>query len=90
MSDPVPTATLIVTDTIRADIERKLLLLDDIAEVIADAQRTGRVLKDRKTGYFTASGRIGTVTTWVEYEQTDQGFVIHRAYGHRMQVEVKP
>ncbi len=90
MSDPAPAATLIVSDAVRADIERKLLLLDDIAEVIADAQRTGRLLKDKKTGHFTASGRIGTVTTWVEYEQTDQGFVIHRAYGHRMQVEVKP
>lgn len=90
MSDPVPPVSLIVADAVRADIERKLLLVDDIAEVIAEAQRTGRVLKDRASGHLTASGRIGTVTTWVEYEPTEAGYVVHRAYGHRMQVEVKP
>ena len=90
MSDPVPSAPLIITEAVRADIERKLLLVDDIAEVIAEAERTGCMLKDRINGHFTASGRIGTVTTWVEYEPTEAGFVVHRAYGHRMQVEVKP
>lgn len=90
MSDPVPSVSLIIADTVRAEIERKLLLVDDIAEVIAEAQRTGRQLKDRVSGHLTASGRIGTVTTWVEYEPTEAGFVVHRAYGHRMQVEVKP
>lgn len=90
MSDPVPPVPLIIADAVRADIERKLLLVDDIAEVIAEAQRTGRVLKDRANGHLTASGRIGTVTTWVEYEPTEAGYVVHRAYGHRMQVEVKP
>lgn len=90
MSDPVPPVSLIVADAVRADIERKLLLVDDIAEVIAEAQRTGRVLKDRASGHLTASGRTGTVTTWVEYEPTEAGYVVHRAYGHRMQVEVKP
>lgn len=90
MSDPVPPVTLIMTDAVRADIERKLLLVDDIAEVIAEAERTGRMLKDRTSGRHTASGRIGTVTTWVEYQPVEGGFVVHRAYGHRMQVEVKP
>ena len=90
MSDPVPPVSLIIDEAVRADIERKLLLVDDIAEVIAEAQRTGNQLKDRLSGRFTASGRIGTLTTWVEYEPTDAGFVVHRAYGHRMQVEVKP
>jgi Fe-S oxidoreductase len=90
MSDPVSPVSLVIADAVRADIERKLLLVDDIAEVIAEAQRTGRVLKDRATGHLTASGRIGTVTTWVEYEPSEAGFIVHRAYGHRMQVEVKP
>lgn len=90
MGDPVPPVTLVLADAVRDDIERKLLLIDDIAEVIAEAQRSGRMLKDRTNGHLTASGRIGTVTTWVEYEPTDGGFVVHRAYGHRMQVEVKP
>jgi Fe-S oxidoreductase len=89
MSDPVPPVALVISDAVRADIERKLLLVDDIAEVIAEAERSGQKLKDRATGRLTASGRIGTMTTWVEYEPSDGGFIVHRAYGHRMQVEVK-
>ena len=90
MSDPVPPVSLVIADAVRADIERKLLLIEDIAEVIAEAERTGCKLKDRTTGRLTASGRIGTVTTWVEYEAGTAGFIVHRVYGHRMQVEAKP
>ncbi len=89
MSDPVSPVVLVISDAVRADIERKLLLVDDIAEVIAEAERSGQKLKDRTTGRLTASGRIGTMTTWVEYEPGEGGFIVHRAYGHRMQVEVK-
>lgn len=89
MSDPVSPVVLVISDAVRADIERKLLLVDDIAEVIAEAERSGQKLKDRTTGRLTASGRIGTMTTWVEYEPGESGFIVHRAYGHRMQVEVK-
>jgi hypothetical protein len=36
-----------------------------------------------------ATHRAGEFTCWAEYEVTAAGIVLHRAYGHRMQVEAK-
>lgn len=90
MNEPDLPVELVIADDVRADMERKLLLVDDVREVIAAAERTGQKLKNRATGRFTAAGRIGTVTTWVEYEPANGAFLVHRVYGHRMQVEAKP
>jgi Fe-S oxidoreductase len=90
MSDPTPEIDLIVPDDVRADMERKLILVNDVARAIAEAEATGRKLKDKATGRSIATARIGEFTCWAEYEATAQGFVLHRAWGHRMQVEAKP
>ena len=90
MADPTPEIALIVPDAVRADLERKLILVDDVARAIAAAEATGRKLKNKATGRSIATVRVGEFTCWAEYEATPQGFVLHRAYGHRMQVEAKP
>jgi hypothetical protein len=56
---------------------------------VAHAETSGQKLKDRKSGHLIATLRTGPVTTWVEYELTDEGALIHRAYGHRMDVEAQ-
>ncbi|MEI2385467.1 pyridine nucleotide-disulfide oxidoreductase/dicluster-binding protein [Breoghania sp. JC706] len=89
MNDPELVWTVRIPDEVRADMERKLILVDEVTAVIADAETTGRKLKDRKTGLFIATLRTGPVTTWVEYENTETGALVHKAYGHRMNVEAK-
>ncbi len=89
MSDPVPELNLIVPEDARADMERKLILIEDVARTIAEAEATGRKLKDKATGRLIATHRIGEFTCWAEYEVTPAGILVHRAYGHRMQVEAK-
>ena len=90
MSEPQPELDLVVPDDVRADMERKLILVEDVARAIAEAERTGRKLTDKATGRSIATLRIGEFTCWAEYEATAQGFVLRRAWGHRMQVEAKP
>jgi Fe-S oxidoreductase len=90
MTDPTPEIALIVPDGVRADMERKLILVDDVARAIVEAEATGRKLKNKATGRSIATLRVGEFTCWAEYEATPQGFLLHRAYGHRMQVESKP
>lgn len=90
MTDPVPAVNVIISDYVRADFERRLILAEDVIRTVAHAEATGRKLKDRATGHLVASHREGEFTCWVEYEPTAKGFVVHRAYGHRMQVEAKP
>ena len=90
MADPTPEIALIVPDAVRADMERKLILVEDVARAIAEAEASGRKLKDKATGRSIATLRIGEFTCWAEYEATARGFLLHRAWGHRMQVEAKP
>jgi Fe-S oxidoreductase len=90
MNDPVPEIDLVVPEAVRADMERKLILTEDVARVVAHAEATGQKLKDKANGHFLASFKVGALTCWVEYETVDGKFVVHRAYGHRMQVEAKP
>ena len=89
MSDPVPEIDLILSGDVRADMERKLILVEDIARAIARAEATGRKLTNKTTGHSIAAHRVGEFTCWAEYEVTPAGIVVHRAYGHRMQVEAK-
>ncbi|CAH2603844.1 NAD(P)-binding protein [Rhodovastum atsumiense] len=90
MSDPVPDLPLTIADDVRADMERRLILVEDVAETIAHAERGGRKLRDPASGRLVATHRIGNVTIWVEYAVAPAGIVVHRAYSHRMVVEAKP
>jgi hypothetical protein len=87
--EPPPPFPITIPDAVRADMERKLILVEDVTAAVAEAERTGRKLRERATGRLIASGRIGNVTVWVEYEAGEAGVVVHRAYSHRMTVEAK-
>ena len=89
MQEQDPEWTILISDDVRVDMERKLILDDEVREVVAHAETSGQKLKDRKSGHMIATLRTGPVSTWVEYELTDEGALIHRAYGHRMDVEVQ-
>ncbi len=63
-----------------------MILVEDLRQVIEWAERTGSKLVQKKTGHYLAHYRPGTVTYWVEYSADQEGFVIHNAYSHRMEV----
>lgn len=88
--NPEPSFPVIIPDAVRADLERKLILVEEVAAAVEQAERTGQKLKERATGRLIASRRTGNVTVWVTYELTDAGPLVHRAYSHRMDVEAKP
>jgi NADPH-dependent glutamate synthase beta subunit-like oxidoreductase len=74
---------------VQARLEDRLILVEDIQQVIAHAESTGRKLVNPQTGHFLAHYRPGNVTYWVEYSPgpAGDGFAIHNAYSHRMVVE---
>lgn len=75
-----------IAPEVRARMERRLIVADDVRAVITHAERTGARLEDERTGRVLASHRPVEVTFWVEYSRRDGGFVVHNAYSHRMQV----
>lgn len=68
-------------------LEERLILLDDLKQVLRYVQASGQVLEDQDSGWLYASCRIGHVTFWVAYTELEEGYQIHNAYSHRMEIE---
>jgi hypothetical protein len=81
--------TLNIPPEVQSRMEKRLILVEDIQQVIAHAESTGEKLLNPQTGHLLAHYRPGNVTYWVEYSPMPQGngFAIHNAYSHRMLVE---
>ncbi|HWR30017.1 MAG TPA: amine oxidase, partial [Negativicutes bacterium] len=67
-------------------MEKRMILVDDVRQVIEHAEATGEKMLDQESGRQIAHFRPGCVTYWVEYSARDAGFVVHNAYSHRMLV----
>ena len=45
------------------------------------------ILEDTASGWLYTSCRLGNVTFWVVYSERSDGYQIHNAYSHRMEIE---
>ncbi|AFM24506.1 pyridine nucleotide-disulfide oxidoreductase/dicluster-binding protein [Desulfomonile tiedjei] len=81
-----------ISEQVRDLMERRMILTEDIQEIIEWAERTGFKLVNSHSGHFLAHHTPTTVTYWVEYSPAEDGFVVHNAYSHRMEImeELKP
>ncbi len=77
---------LFVADDVRDLMERRMILVEDLLQVIQWAESTGAKLVQKKTGHYLAHYRPGNVTYWVEYSPVQDGVIVHNAYSHRMEV----
>lgn len=77
---------LSVVPEIRAILEERFILDDDIRQVIARAETRGpklkHVMEDRFLDYHT----LGKATYWVEYSRANEGVTVIAAYSHRMEI----
>lgn len=92
MDEAYRSIELYCSDEIRKRLEERLILDEDIQQVIEAAERTGRKFADPENGHSLAHHRPAKVTYWVEYSPEGEGYRIHNAYSHRMEVieDVKP
>jgi Fe-S oxidoreductase len=75
-----------MTEEARRKIDERRILEDDIRKVIDHAERSGKRLCNAGTGHFLAYLQSENVTFWVEYSPADNGFSVHNAYCHRMNI----
>jgi len=87
VNEPAASIELVVSAGVHADIERKLILLDDIRQTIRHAETSNEKILDQTTGHYIASFRPVSMTYWVEYTVDGDRYTIHNAYSHRMQLE---
>ncbi len=77
---------LVVSAQLAELLEERRILLEDLRQVVAQAEATGRKFINPVSGRFLARWRGANVTFWVEYALEEGRAVAHNAYSHRMQV----
>ncbi|MEG1633276.1 MAG: heterodisulfide reductase-related iron-sulfur binding cluster [Oscillospiraceae bacterium] len=75
------------TESARAMMDERMILDTDVLAVLVDFRKNGEAVLDNETGLLLARLRDGNVTFWVRFEEIDGGYIVHRAYSHRMTVK---
>ncbi len=78
---------LIIPEAVRDLLEQRLILEEDIQQVIEYAEKSGRRLRQAQSQHFLTHYRPNRVTYWVEYSLNEGVYEIHNAYSHRMEVK---
>ena len=69
------------------EMDRRMILKSDVDAVLKAYEASGEAVEDPEKGWLAASARIGNVTFWVKFRETEKGYLVYGAYSHRMTVE---
>jgi hypothetical protein len=91
--EPWETIRLDLSPEAQEVVDSRRILAEDLKRAIHAAETSGRRLTrpraDQGASRVIARHAPGAVTFWVEYEPVpDGGFLVHRAWSHRMVLEV--
>jgi heterodisulfide reductase subunit B len=86
-SKPYEAVHLNLTGEIRAKMNTRLILEDDIKKVIHFAETTGAKIYDMNNDIYTAHQAQGNITFWVQYRPSENGYEIYRVYSHRLSIK---
>ena len=78
--------SLAFTDEARAMMDERMILVEDAIAVLEDFRASGEAIED-EDGLLVARRRVGNATFWVKFSRADGGFLVHRAWSHRMRVK---
>ncbi len=78
--------TIDYTQEAEAMMDDRMILKTDVIRVLQSLRETGEAVLDGDTGLCLTRARLGNVTFWVGYTETETGYLVHRAYSHRMNV----
>ena len=86
---PVPkvlSKPLYINEELKEVLSDRLILFEDVANTIEYGETSGnKVIRPSDKHYFTHF-RPGIITYWVEYSETDTGYILHNAYSHRLEI----
>ena len=70
-------------------MDDRMILKSDVTRVLQSLRETGEAILDEETGLIVTRARLGNVTFWVKFTETDTGYLVHRAYSHRMTIHTR-
>ncbi|MGI5977614.1 MAG: pyridine nucleotide-disulfide oxidoreductase/dicluster-binding protein [Candidatus Limivicinus sp.] len=77
------------TDEALKMMDERMILKSDVISVINAMRESGDIIEDLDTGFLITRCRLGNVTFWVTFTEKEGGYVIRRAYSHRMTVQCR-
>jgi len=86
VEEPQPEVKVIIPDSVRQVMEERRILVDDVIAVVVSAESGGNKMQDLASGRYVAYFRPVSVTYWVEYSPQEDGFLVHNAYSHRIEI----
>jgi hypothetical protein len=78
--------SILIDPEISRLLDERGIGLSDVQEVIAFANETGNLFKNRASGRHLAYHRPSKITYWVECEQESESCRLLNAYSHRMKI----
>lgn len=75
-----------ISPEVAEQMDRRRILVEDLQRVIQYAENSGERLFHPPSGRYKAAYAPYKVTFWVEYTPAKDGYVVHNAYAHRMEV----
>ena len=70
-------------------MDDRMILKTDVIRVLQQLRETGEAILDEETGLIVTRARLGNVTFWVKFTETETGYLVHRAYSHRMTIQTR-
>ena len=67
-------------------MDDRMILKSDVTRVIQSLRETGEAILDEESGLYVTRARLGNVTFWVKYRETETGYRVYSAYSHRMNI----
>lgn len=77
---------IVVSDEIKDLMEDRWILLQDVEEVIENAESHGEKFTNPVNDHYLARKVLTNVTYWVEYEKKEERYIVINVYSHRMEV----
>ena len=74
------------TPEARKMMDDRMILVEDVIAVLEDYRKSGEAIQD-EDALLVARRRVGNATFWVKFSPEDGGYLVHRAWSHRMRVE---
>jgi hypothetical protein len=68
-------------------MDDRMILKSDVTRVLQSLRETGEAILDEEAGLIVTRARLGNVTFWVKFTETETGYLVHRAYSHRMTIQ---
>ena len=84
--DGAADVALILSPEVDAILDSRRILEENVRGVIRQAENGGSRFCHGDNGHRLAMQRQGHVTFWVDYSASEDGYVVHNAYAHRMEV----